>query len=164
MMMNPVYPVGNSNVTRLGAYSRNRLGVFYGDDYSGFTVQDDGYVYDATGAVDPNMTATFRQIEATQPGTITEAKTASFDWNSLVDNVTQLVQVGIQAEAQRDLLQMNLDRARQGLPPINAQQYMPGVNVGVSDDTKQLLYILGFGALGVFALSSVFGGRRGRRK
>lgn len=141
---------------------------FWGDDMTGFELMNDGTVK-INGEVEPNYTATFRQIEATAPGTLQTAVnqssgTGGIDWNALSSNLTNLIGTVVQAEAQRDLLRMNLDRARQGLPPINAQQYMPGVNVGIASDTQKML-LIGAGILAAaFVLPSLLGGGGKRRR
>lgn len=137
-----------------------------GDRYG---VSDDGVTYRKSGdqwVIDPNMTATLRQIEANVPSAIAQAKSESSGWDfsNVLENLTQLVGVVLQGKTQHDLLQMNLDRARNGLPPINAQQYMPGVNVGVDDGTKKML--IGVAAIGAAALilpALIGGGGRRRR-
>jgi hypothetical protein len=56
--------------------------------------------------------------------------------------------------AQEKLLDINLERARLGLPPIDTAAYSPSVNVGVTPQTQQLLTyaLIGVLALGAFAL------------
>lgn len=64
-----------------------------------------------------------------------------------------------QAQAQRDLLNINIKRAEQGLPPIDSGAVAPQVNVGVSPGVQQLGY-LAVGGLVLFGLFSAFGRRR----
>jgi len=54
---------------------------------------------------------------------------------------------------QRQLMQINLERARQGLPPISAAQAGLSVGVEVGAETKQLLIFGGLALLAVLALS-----------
>lgn len=151
----PSYPVGNSTV--LGYVDIFDDGAAYG-----LNVANDGTVT-VDGQVDPNLTATFRQIEAAAPGAVATAKeNGGWSLDSIMDNLTQIVGTVVQAKAQRDLLKANLRRAEQGLPPINAQAYMPGVNVGVSSDTQKMIYTLGGAALAVLVLSAVLNSRGGR--
>lgn len=138
------------------AYGENTFNL----DGREYTVMDDGTVLDENGYVVPDKTAALRQVEANAPGAVQTAKNNSgFDFNSILSNLSNIVTTVVQAEAQRDLLRMNLDRAARGLPPINAQQYMPGVNVGVADDTKNLVYI-GLAVFGGVALISALSKRR----
>lgn len=128
----------------------NLNGKEYAVDVDGTT-----YVQDASGAwvQDMGMTATLKNIEAASPGAVSDAvQSSGFNWDSFMDNLSQIVGVVVQGKVQHDLLQVNLDRARLGQPPINTAAYTPGVNVGVSGDTKQLVYIVG----GVAALIAVF--------
>lgn len=56
-------------------------------------------------------------------------------------------------DARKDMQDLNLERAKKGLAPIDAARYMqmtaPQVQVGVARDTQQLLI---YGAVGVGAL------------
>lgn len=133
-------------------------GVKYAVDSSGNTWRED-----SRGVMipDENFTATFRQVEANAPGAMQEAMGSSWNMTAVLDNLSQIVSTVVQAKAQHDLLQANIDRASKGLAPLNAQAYMPGVNVGVSSDTKTMLYIFGGGAA-LLALASMMNSRRRR--
>lgn len=53
-----------------------------------------------------------------------------------------IVQAGtayLQLEQQRELLKIQNERARQGLPPLDASAYTPGVSVGVAQSTQNTL-------------------------
>lgn len=79
------------------------------------------------------------------------------DWGkTFTDAVTAVVQ----GKAQSDLIKMNISRAEQGLPPIDPGNVTPGVNVGLSADTRQLA-TLGIGAALIVGLAMAFG--KGRR-
>ena len=55
----------------------------------------------------------------------------------------------VMTQQQRQLMQLNIERARQGLPPIDINRYSGvGVNVGLSQGTQQLVTyaLLGVGA------------------
>jgi hypothetical protein len=91
------------------------------------------------------------QLETASPGIVSEAQANSWDLNSFFANLSQLIGVGVQAKAQHDLLQANIDRAKQGLPPLTAQNYMPGVNVGVTSDTQKLI----LGVVGITAAALI---------
>ena len=69
----------------------------------------------------------------------------------------RLANTVVMADSQRRLLNVQIARAQQNLPPLDTSQYGVGVNVGLSPDTMKLL---GFGALGLVALMLL--GRRGR--
>jgi len=54
---------------------------------------------------------------------------------------------------QLELMNLNIERAKQGLPPIDIAQYTGvGVNVGLSPATQQLVLVLGLGLLGILFL------------
>jgi hypothetical protein len=50
------------------------------------------------------------------------------------------------ADSQRKLLNVQMQRAQQGLPPLDSGQYGLGVSMGLSPDTQKLL-LYGVGAL-----------------
>lgn len=55
----------------------------------------------------------------------------------------------VMTQQQRQLMELNIERARQGLPPIDINRYSGvGVNVGLSAGTQQLVTyaLLGLGA------------------
>lgn len=58
----------------------------------------------------------------------------------------------VMTEQQRQLMQLNIERAKQGLPPIDINRYSGvGVNVGLSQGTEKLVLYLALGA-GAFLL------------
>lgn len=133
-------------------------GVKYAVDSAGNTWRED-----SRGVMIPDdtFTATFRQVEANAPGAVQEAVANSWSMSGVLDNLSQIVSTVVQAKAQHDLLQANIDRASKGLPPLNAQAYMPGVNVGVSSDTKVMLYTVA-GGIGALLLFNTLMSRRRR--
>jgi hypothetical protein len=48
---------------------------------------------------------------------------------------------------QKQLIDINVERAKQGLPPISAANIAPTVNVGLPADQLQLLTMFGVGVL-----------------
>lgn len=76
------------------------------------------------------------------------------------DYITALARVAntlVLAESQRRLLQVQLQRAQQGLPPLDSGQYGMGVNLGLSPET---LKMIGFGAVGLLAVFLLMRGRK----
>ncbi len=63
----------------------------------------------------------------------------------------------VMANYQREMLNAQLDRAKAGLPPLNASQYGLGVNVGLSPDTQKLLL---YGALAIGGIALYAASRR----
>lgn len=54
---------------------------------------------------------------------------------------------------QQQILNANIDRAKQGLPPINTAQIAPTYNVGLAPDTKNMLIIGGIALIAVLLLT-----------
>lgn len=68
-----------------------------------------------------------------------------------------LISKGLTALQTYQLNQINLERARMGLPPIDVSQYATGVGVrvGLSPQTQQLIIYGGLALLGVLVFQSV---------
>lgn len=90
---------------------------------------------------------------------------------SLVDDNTQPGETWYEAlarllpalaatEQQRQLLQVQTERAKAGLPPLDTSQYGLGVKVGLSEDSKQLLIYGGVALLALIGLGILKFGRR----
>lgn len=75
--------------------------------------------------------------------------------NTLVTGVTQFALGAQQAQNVSQLNQINIQRAAQGLPPLNVPIAGAGVSVGASPALQNVLYI-GLAIAGVFVLSSMF--------
>lgn len=70
------------------------------------------------------------------------------DWVASVTGfLTQVAPAVIQLKSQQSLINANLERAKQGLPPLDASSVTPGVNLGLSPATQSLLMWAGIGAL-----------------
>ncbi len=65
---------------------------------------------------------------------------------SWIDAAARLIPILVVSDQQRKLLEIQTDRARQGLPPLQAADYAPGVRVGLTDDTTKLV-LAGIAAL-----------------
>jgi hypothetical protein len=97
---------------------------------------------DALESVAPNITTLV--AERTEPG------------ESWIDTLQRLLPVVAATYQQKQILDIQVERARQGLPPLNANQVAAGVNVGIDPQTQKMLMIfgglaLGFGLLALFA-------------
>lgn len=139
--------------------------VSYNLDGKTVSVEPDGTTYVDSGVgykLSPDLSATLRMTEANAPGSLETAQssTSGFDFKSLLESLSGVIGVVVQAKTQQDLLKANLDRAKIGLPPLNAQAYMPGVNVGVASDTQKMVFIVAGIAAGAIVLSALAGGRR----
>ena len=81
-------------------------------------------------------------------------------YQSLIDNVAKLGTSYLSIEQQKQLNELNIQRAKQGLAPLDTSQYQTGVQVGLSSTTQQtLLYVAGGVGL-VILLSSLMKSRR----
>jgi len=73
------------------------------------------------------------------------------DWLTTAQRIMTAVTMTYQ---QQQLMSLNIERAKQGLPPLDINQYTGvGVNVGLSPATQQLVMVLGLGLLGILFLS-----------
>lgn len=109
----------------------------------------DAWGYDETTA-DP--TAAWAQaLESIKTGTGAIAQ-SSATWADLAQNIAGVLQTVALTDAQRRLLNIQLERARAGQPPLDASQYGLGVNVGISPTLQNGVLLLGLGALALFAL------------
>lgn len=87
-----------------------------------------------------------------------------------LSTITSLAPSYIQARSQQQLLEVQLDRARQGLPPLNASQYAPAVQLSVDpamytpqlEALKPWLLYGGLALGGFFLFRMLAGGRRRR--
>lgn len=106
-----------------------------------------------------------RLVATAQPAAPTSS-TADFLKN-LVLGAGQVLLTKEQLKAQQKILDLQLERARQNLPPadIDPTQYglpAPSVQIGVDSETRRSAFIFGGIALGVGALLWMFSGRRRR--
>lgn len=94
---------------------------------------------------------------------------ASSTWADALKNILSTVAVGYSAkqqiDAQNKLNQIQLDRLRQGLPPLNVDPASLGLStasasIGLSSNTQRLFIYSGIAFLGVWLLTSMRGGRR----
>lgn len=77
-------------------------------------------------------------------------------WSGLIDKAPALLKdmalAAKTGDIQSKLLDVNMQRARQGLPPIDAGAYSPSVNVGVAPATMKKIQLgLGLGAAAIIA-------------
>ena len=74
------------------------------------------------------------------------------DWTT---QIGQIVGYVTQWDMARQLYQLNLERAQQGLEPIQSADVTPGVNIGVSSDVKNLVMLGIAVAGGLFLFSAL---------
>lgn len=103
----------------------------------------------ATGYYTPDLISDYwGAINETAPGTQEAAENAGWDWETILNNTTQFLQALVVTEQQRQIIKLNLERAKQGLPPVSATDVGMGVSVGLDDKTRMLLIMGGVALLG----------------
>lgn len=70
------------------------------------------------------------------------------DWATLASQTLTAIQT-------YQLNQINVERARQGLPPLNTAAYGTGINVGLSPQTQQLVMYGGIALLAILLINSL---------
>lgn len=94
-----------------------------------------------------------RQLEAIAPGLTGQVEANRASGESWVDSLARLLPILATTYQQRQLLSVQVERARAGLAPLDVSAYTPGFNVGLSADTKQLLIYGGIAAIAVYAVT-----------
>lgn len=97
-------------------------------------------------------------VEVIAPGITGIVESNRVPGESWTDTLQRLLPILATTYQQKQLLDVQVDRARSGLPPLDASMYAPGVQVGLSSDTSRTLMLLGGAVLAVLFLMS----RRGR--
>lgn len=120
-----------------------------------FEPLDDISIPQATPPTD--YAVTLEQIAPNINTLVQEERAPGESW---IDSLARLVPSILASDAQRRLLNVNIDRARQGLPPLDTSQYGVGVNVGLTGDTQKLVM---WGAVGFAALALLGIIKLGRR-
>jgi len=105
---------------------------------------------------------------ASNASTAPTSSSLSSIFSSLATAVGSVFLTKQQVDTQNQLVQLQLQRAQLGLPPLNVSslglpQLGPTLNLGLSSTTQSALFwVLGIGG-GLFLLSSLMGGGRRRR-
>ncbi len=110
---------------------------------------DRGWSEGTSGVADSALIGAANDIA---PGIVEQARAlavAGEDWISALSRAATTV---LMTDAQRRLLNIQLERARAGLPPLDSSQYGLGVSVGIGADTQRMLLIGGAVLLGMFLL------------
>jgi hypothetical protein len=104
-----------------------------------------------SGYVPPSDATTTMPVDTTPP----VSATGAFDWTAVL-NAGKSLLVGVtQADMQKQIFDLNVERAKRGLPPIASQTLAPtvGVQVGMSPDTKKMLtWAIGGSVLGYLVM------------
>lgn len=92
------------------------------------------------------------KLEETAPGitgVITSQKIPGEDWTTTLQRVLPALVATYQ---QKQILGIQLERAKQGLDPLDASSLGVGVNVGLSPDLTRTLGILGIGSIAAYLI------------
>ena len=96
--------------------------------------------------------ASLEQMAPNVGALIDSQQGASESW---YDALARLLPVLASTYQQKQLLSVQVERARNGLPPLDVSQYAPGVNVGVDDKTRSLIMWGGAAALALLAFMAM---------
>ena len=112
---------------------------------------------ETTDASDPydikkgNYAAVLDQVA---PGIVQKINQTQTPGESWIDTLTKLVPALTMTVQQVQLMQLNIERAKNGLPPIDIASYSGiGVNVGISPATRNLIIYGGIALVAVFFLT-----------
>lgn len=94
-------------------------------------------------------------IEKIAPGMTAVISQQSQPGESWIDTAQRALTMLIMSNTQRQLMQINLERARQGLPPITASQAGLAFGVEVGSETRQLLMYGGIALIAVLLISQL---------
>ena len=119
---------------------------------------DDGSVEqrysDGTGIIvgpDGNITG-FINADGTTSAPDTALNDGSFDWKALISALPGTITAAQTAINTQKLLELNIQRAAAGLPPITAASVAPTINVGLDAQIKNMLMIGGIAVIALMAL------------
>lgn len=80
-------------------------------------------------------------VEQAAPGLVDKAAMIARQGESVIDSIARAAQTYYMADAQRRLLDVQLERARRGQAPLSASEWGMGVSLGI--DTKTVLMLGG---------------------
>ena len=88
-------------------------------------------------------------LENIAPGTTSVVSSSQAPGESWIDTLQRVLPALVTGYQQKQLLDVQIQRAKAGLPPLNVSEYAPGVQVGVDSSTQRLLMMGGALALGL---------------
>ena len=93
-------------------------------------------------------------LDQVAPGIVQKITQTQVQGESWIDTLQKLVPALTMTVQQVQLMQLNIERAKSGLPPIDIASYSGvGVNVGLSPATRNLLIYGGIALVAVFFLT-----------
>lgn len=132
----------------------------YDPNTADFVIDSNGDVYgiDASGNAVFDQTLTDAAAQAAQSSGSAAVQAAASSTSSMSDFanlIIKLLPTVMQANAQNKLINTNLTRAQQGLPPLSLQSVTPGLNFGLTPGTQSGLMTIALIGIGAFALTSL---------
>jgi hypothetical protein len=127
-------------------YTQSSLGDATSNGYD-----DTGYAIDLSPP--PLVTvdlsdAMAKAMNDTAPGILDKAAAIKMPGEDTIAAISRAMTGLTMTLQQRELMNLNIERAKKGLPPIDISQYSGvGVNVGLSSSTQQMILMLGGGLL-----------------
>lgn len=100
----------------------------------------------------PPPAAYSNAVESIAPGVTDIVAGNRAPGESWTDTLQRLLPILAATYQQKQLLDVQVDRARNGLPPLDASMYAPGVQVGLSSNTTKTIVMLGGAALLILLL------------
>lgn len=94
-------------------------------------------------------------LESVAPGTTAIVQQQAAPGENWYDTLARSLPILAATYQQKQILDVQVDRARKGLPPLNASQFAAGVQIGLTPDIQKLLV---YGAIGIGA--AIFLARR----
>lgn len=102
----------------------------------------------------PNYDAAYTTaLDDAAPGIVDIVNTQSKPGESWIDVLPRVLTTVVATEQQRQILQIQVERAKKGLPPIDSSQFGVGVNVGLSPETLKIASIGGIAILAILFLT-----------
>jgi hypothetical protein len=95
-------------------------------------------------------------FDTVAPGFNAKISSTQLPGESWIDTAQKLLTAVTMTQQQRSLMQLNIERAKLGQPPIDINAYTGvGVNVGLSQGTQQLVMYGGIALLAILLLNSL---------
>jgi len=105
----------------------------------------------------PDATQYGAALDAIAPGVTTQIDRTQLAGESWTDTLQRILPALATTYQQHQLLQIQVDRAKAGLPPLDATQYAAGVQLGIAPGTQKLLMWGGAALAGLLALNLLKG-------
>jgi hypothetical protein len=122
------------------------------DSYTDWSVTFDPAVDTIPASSLEVPTAYAMSLEDIAPTITQRVDAAQLPGESWIDTLQRLLPTIATTYQQSQLLKVQMDRAKAGLPPLDVTQYAAGVQVGLSPETKKLLVITALGLGGLIAV------------